>query len=288
MYWRYFNMDKAMLAALMPQKPTKEESGIHTILYGDPKSGKTTTLDDPTMRVLLLDMEGGESVLEGSENVDVVKINTLEQLNTYLNLIEKGVWLNYEGKLVPLEHGLIAADSITALTDLVKDYVVRVVAPNRQREIKDSDLKPIQRFGAQSDWGNFGTIIVDLVKYVQMLTKRKNKSINFMWLAHKENKHENPLAEAQVTGTQIKMQGSSVPVVMSIVDAIFFMKKGEIKNPKTNEVGTYHWIQTETIGVTEAGVRQSKRAEKLKKQIFNPKWSEIFTQLGYRIEPPQR
>jgi hypothetical protein len=47
-------MDKTMLAALMPQKPTKEESGIHSILYGEPKSGKTTTLDDPNMKVLLL------------------------------------------------------------------------------------------------------------------------------------------------------------------------------------------------------------------------------------------
>lgn len=280
-------MDKMMMAALMPQKPTKEESGIHGINYGDPKSGKTTTLDDPNMRVLVLDMEDSESVLEGSENVDIVKIRTLEQLNMYLGFVKDGKWLNYEGKLVPLEHGMIAADSITALTDLVKDYVVRVVAPNRQREIKDTKLKPIQRFGAQSDWGNFGTIIVDLVKFVHTLTKRGEKSINFMWIAHKENKHENPLAEAQVTGTQIKMQGSSVPTVMSIVDAIFFMKKGEIPNPKNNNIPeTCYWIQTETIGVTEAGVRQSKRAEKLPKKIYNPVWSDIFTRLGYRIEPP--
>ena len=113
-------IDKAMLAALMPQKPVKEESGIHSILYGDPKSGKTTTLDDPNMKVLVLDMEGGDSVLEGSPNVDIVRIKSLEHLNTYLSLIEDGKWLNFEGKLVPLEHGLIAADSFTALCDLVK------------------------------------------------------------------------------------------------------------------------------------------------------------------------
>lgn len=279
-------MDKSMLAALMPQKPVKTESGIHGILYGDPKSGKTTTLDDPNMRVLLLDMELGDSVLEGSENVDVVKIGSLEHLNAYLELINDGKWLNYEGKLVPLEHGLVAADSITRLCDYVKDYVVRVVAPNRQREIKDSNLPPLQRFGAQSDWGNYGAILVDLVKYVHNMTKRGKQSINFMWLAHKENKYENPNVNTMVTGTQIKMQGGSVPVVMSVVDAIFFMNKGEIKNPKTGEVGTYYWIQTETVGVTEAGVRQSKRAEKLPKKIYNPVWSDVFTQLGYRIEPP--
>jgi hypothetical protein len=279
-------MDKSMLAALMPKKPEKKESGIHSILYGEPKSGKTTTLDDPNMRVLLLDMEGGDSVLEGSPNVDIVKIQSLEMLNAYMELINDGTWLNYEGKIVPLEHGLVAVDSITALSDMVKDYVVRVVAPNRQREIKDANLPPVQRFGAQSDWGNYGTIIVDLVKYAHNMTKRGTQSINFMWLAHKENKYENPNVSTMVTGTQIKMQGSSVPVVMSVVDAIFYMNKGEIKNPKTGEVGTYYWVQTETIGVTEAGVRQSKRAEKLPKKIYNPVWSDIFTQLGYRIEPP--
>jgi hypothetical protein len=276
-------MDKSMLAALMPQKPEKSVSGVHSILYGDPKSGKTTTLDDPNMRILVLDLEGGDSVLEGSENVDIVRIKTLEHLNGYLELIEAGKWLNYDGKIVPLEHGLIAADSFTALCDYVKDYVVRVVAPNRQREIKEGD--PIVRFGARSDWGNYGSILVDTMKYVHSLTKRGTQSINFMWLAHKDNKYENPNVETMVTGTQIKMQGSSVPVVMSVVDAIFFMNKGIIKG-KSGEERLMHWIQTETIGVTEAGVRQSKRSEKLPARIFNPVWSDVFTKLGYRIEAP--
>jgi hypothetical protein len=279
-------MDKAMLAALMPQKPAKTASGIHTILYGDPKSGKTTTLDDESMRVLLLDMEGGDSVLEGSPNVDIVKIKSLEHLNAYLELINDGNWIDFDGKIVPLEHGLIAADSITALCDFVKDYVVRVIAPARSREVKDTNLKPVQRFGAQSDWGNYGTLLVDLVKYVHQMTKRGERSINFMWLAHKDNKHENPNVEKMVTGTQIMMQGGSVPVVMSVVDAIFFMNKGEIKNPKTKEVGTYYWIQTDVVGVTEAGVRQSKRAEKLPVKIYNPSWSDVFRRLGYRTTAP--
>lgn len=275
-----------MLAALMPKRPSKTASGVHGILYGDPKVGKTTTLDEEDMRVLLLDMEGGDSVLEGSPNVDIVKIKSLEHLNAYLELIGDGNWINFDGKIVPLEHGLIAADSITALCDFVKSYVVRVVAPNRQREIKDPNIPAVQRFGAQSDWGNYGTILVDLVKYVHNMTKREERSINFMWIAHKENKHENPNVETLVTGTQIRMQGGSVPVVMSIVDAIFYMNKGEIKSKKTGEVGTYYWIQTDVIGVTDAGVRQSKRAEKLPLKIYNPVWSEIFTKLGYRTTAP--
>jgi hypothetical protein len=211
--------------------------------------------------------------------VDVVKIDSLEKLNVYFELLKDGKWINPEGKLVPIEHGLIAADSITRLCDLVKDYVVRVVAPNRKREVPGV-------FGAQSDWGNYGTIISDLVKYIHNLTKRGKQSINFKWIAHKDNKYENPNAETQITGTQIKMQGSSVPIVMSVVDAIFYMNKGEIENKKTKEKNMYYWIQTDKMGVVEAGVRQAKTEEKLPQRIFNPVWSDIYAQLGYRTEPP--
>lgn len=273
-------MDKALLAALAPQEISDEKEGQHSILYGDPKTGKTTTLDDPNMRVLLLDLEGGTSVLAGSENVDRVVIKSVEHLNAYFELLDKGYWVNKQGKIVPLEHGLIAIDSITRFCDYVKDYVVRVVAPNRKREVSGV-------FGAQSDWGNYGTIITDTVKYAHTMTKRGKKSLNIMWLAHKDNKYENPNAETMVTGTQIKMQGSSVPIVMSVVDAIYYMAKGNIKN-KQGETKMYYWIQTDTIGVTEAGVRQSKREEKLPAKIYNPVWSDILTQLGYSIVAPSQ
>lgn len=272
-------INASLLAALAPAKVEKIVEGFHSILYGDPKTGKTTTLDDPNMRVLLLDLEGGTSVLAGSPNVDVVKITSLEQLNAYAELLKENKWVNFEGKIVPLEHGLVAIDSITRLQDLVKQFIVTVYAPNRKREIQT-------KFGAQTDWGDFGIIISDLVKYFHNLTKRGEKSINVMWIAHKDNKYENPNAEQQVTGTQIKMQGSSVPIVMSVVDAIFYMNKGEILNKKTNETNMYYWIQTDKVGITEAGVRQSKREEKLPVKIFSPVWSEIFEKLGYQINPP--
>lgn len=267
-------MDAVMMAALMPTKPAKVQEGVSCILYGPPKCGKTTTLDDPNMKVLVLDMEKGTSVLAGAPNIDLVKINTLEQLNAYCELLKDNKWLNEDKKIVPIEHGLIALDSITRLQDLVKDYVVRVLAPNRKREIAGV-------FGAQSDWGNFGTIITDLVKYIHNLSKRGEKSLNFMWLAHRDNKYENPNAETQVTGTQIKMQGSSVPIVMSVVDSIFYMDKMMGKDKEL-----HYAINTDKIGIIEAGVRQSKRDTPLPKIIENPIWSDIFTKLGYSILPP--
>lgn len=281
------NFDMSLLAGLVPAAASDTKEGFHSILYADPKAGKTTTLDDPNMKVQVFDLEKGTSVLAGAPNVDIVKINTLEQLNAYAELLKEGkcVKLDEKGKpfIAPYDYSLTAIDSLTRLQDLVKDYVVRVVAPNRQREIKDPKLDPSKRFGAQSDWGNFGTIIVDLVKFFHDLTKRGDQSLNVMWLAHKENKHENPAAESMITGTQIKMQGGSVSVVMSVVDAIFYMQKGEIKNPKTKETGMYYWIQTDKVGITEAGVRYSKRDERLPLKIYNPVWSDIFEQLGYKI-----
>lgn len=273
-----------LLLSLVSHQPPTVKEGFDCILYGDPKTGKTSTLDDPNMKIQLFDLEGGDSVLAGSPNVDIVKITSLEQLNAYADLLKqnkKVVIENGKPTLAPYDYGLTAIDSITRLQDLVKDYVVRVVAPNRQREIKDGEFK--NRFGARSDWGNFGDIISDLIKFFHTLTKRGDKSINVMWIAHKDNKYENPSAENMVTGTQIKMQGSSVPVVMSVVDAIFFMTKGEIENPKTKQKGMYYWIQTDKIGITDAGVRYSKRDERLPQKIFNPVWSEIFTKLGYDV-----
>lgn len=274
-------IDKSMLATLTATKPAKVVEGFSGILYGPPKWGKTSTLDDPNMRVLLLDLEGGASVLAGSPNVDIVKITSLEQLNAYAELLSQNKTISEEGKLVDFNYGLVAIDSITRLQDLVKDYVVRVVAPNRQREIKDGDFK--NRFGARSDWGNFGDIIADLVKYFHSLTKRGEKSINCLWLAHKDNKYENPTVDTIITGTQIKMQGGSVQVVMSVVDGIFYMNKGEKLNKKTGEKNMYYWIQTDTVGIVEAGVRQSKRDERLPLNIYNPVWSDILTQLGYKV-----
>jgi hypothetical protein len=272
-------IDKAMLAALSATKVEDSKEGLHSILYGEPKSGKTSTLDDPNLKVLLLDLEGGTSVLAGSPNVDRVTVSNLEQLNVYMELLNENKWIK-DGKLLPIEHGLIAIDGITRMCDYVKEYVVKTVAPRRKREVEGV-------FGAQSDWGNYGTIIADTVKYAHTLTKRGNKSLNIMWLAHKDNKYENPMAETQITGTQIKMQGSSVPIVMSVVDAIFYMAKGNITNPRTKETNMYYWIQTDTVGVTEAGVRQAKREEKLPTKMYNPVWSDIFRQLGYSTEPPK-
>lgn len=257
-----------MLSALKIKKPNQVKEGIHAILYGDPKSGKTSTLDDPNMKVLLLDIEGGSAVLAGAENVDIVPIEKLEDLQEVAKLLKKGVFIDEEGNEVPFNYGLVAIDSLTRLQDLVKDYIVRVYAPNRKREIQG-------KFGAQSDWGDFGLIIKDMVKFFHTLTKQGEKSINVMWIAHKENVKDD--ITGGIVGTKIQMQGSSANEIMSVVDAIFYMVK------KDTEQGLKFGVATRKMGAIEAGVRQSKKEERLPDIIENPVWSEIFTKLGYKV-----
>lgn len=257
-----------MQSALRIKKPAKAKEGIHAILYGDPKTGKTSTLDDPNMRVLLLDVEGGSAVLSDAENVDIVPIEKLEDLHEVGKLLKDNVFVDEEGNIVPFNYGLVAIDSLTRLQDLVKDYVVRVLAPNRKREIQG-------KFGAQSDWGDFGIIMKDMVKFFHGLTKRGEKSINVMWIAHRENIKDD--VTGGIIGTQIKMQGSSAPEIMSVVDAIFYMVK------KDTDEGLKFGVATRKMGIIEAGVRQSKKEERLPDIIENPVWSEIFTKLGYKV-----
>lgn len=257
-----------MKAALKIKKPINSKEGIHSILYGDPKTGKTSTLDDPNMKILVIDLEGGSAVLSDAPNTDIISVETLEELNEVFTLLKNNQFVDEEGNIVPFDYGLVAIDSITRLQDLVKDYVVRVVAPNRNREIKG-------KFGAQMDWGDFGIIMKDLVKFAHGLTKRGDQSINIMWIAHRDNVRDE--VTGGIIGTQIKLQGSSGIEIMSIVDAIFYMVK------KDTQEGLKFGVATRKMGIVEAGVRQSKKEERLPDVIENPVWSEIFTKLGYNV-----
>ena len=251
------------------KNPAKVIEGIHSILYGQQKSGKTSTLDDPNMRVLLLDLEGGSSVLAGAENVDIVPIESWEDLQEVGKLLARHVFVDEDGKEVPFNYDLVAIDSVTRLQDLVKVYIAKTHAPNRKREI-------VGQFGCQGDWGDFGLLLQGIVKFFHNLTKNGEKSINIMWIAHKDDIKDD--LDGRITGTKIMMQGDkNAPVIMSVVDAVFYMVKRE------TEQGLQFGILTQKKGIYDAGVRQSKRQEPLDDFIVNPIWSDIFKHLGYKV-----
>lgn len=252
--------------------PASEKEGFDGILYGPPKSGKTSTLDDDHLKVLLIDMEGGSSVLSHATNVKRLNIpaihKALQQKNPTITKFEvlQGIWADIEaGKFKGFD--LIASDSFTNFETIVKDYVVAKYAPKRSREIAE-------KFGAQSDWGDLRSLILGFVEAIHSRTKAGADSINHLWLAHSlETKNE---ITKQPDPTKIMLQGSTTAdVVMSIVDGLFYMvtkeADGEVKR------GVY----AQPNGNIVAATRQSKREKPLPKFIQDPKWSVILYKLGY-------
>lgn len=238
-------------------KPAQVCEGFHGLLYGKPKTGKTSTADDPTLRVLIADMEGGTAVLADAKNVDRVAIESFEQFRELTELVQNS----------KLDYDLIVIDSISRLQELIKTFVATAYAPNRKREIQG-------KFGAMADWGDLRDIIISVVKVWHNLTKRGESSVHVMWIAH-EAVVKDELTE-QAVSTKIQLQGKdTADVVMAHVDGIFYMFN------KVEDGVIKRGVLTQSAGIYQAGVRQPKGREPLPSVIYDPQWSDIFTKLNY-------
>lgn len=254
-------------------KPAQVTEGMDCILYGAPKVGKTSTLDDPTLKVLHIDLEGGSAVLSEAENVDRIDVpeEARKQSKTqYDILVEIGKAIE-KGELVGYD--MIAIDSITQFEAITKEYIAAKYAPNRKREIQ-------AKFGALADWGDLRDLLTRTVKWFHGFTKRGDNSVHLLWIAHvTEEKDE---MTKQITRTKISVQGgSTADVIMSIVDGVFYMYNKSVKNEETGEYEIERGILTKPAGYVVANARQSKKRDPLPAKIVDPVWSEIFTQLGY-------
>jgi hypothetical protein len=249
------------------KKPTEATEGVDAILYGPPKSGKTSTLDDPNFKILIVDVDGGSSVLANAKNTELFPATTWEEVCEIGESFKRG-YFNINGQKVPTYHDLLAFDSLTRLQDLCKEYIVNRYAPNRKREIAG-------KFGGLQDWGDLKSLMTDIVKEFHGLTKRGDKSIHIMWLAHVDFVTD-PDAGSKILGTKIMMQGKETgDIIMSVVDSIFYMEKAEKDGQE------HFFVRTRKSGYIDAGVRVPKNREKLAPAIKNPVWSEIFENMGY-------
>ncbi|CAB4142518.1 AAA domain containing protein [uncultured Caudovirales phage] len=250
--------------AIKITSPADVREGMHSVLYGKPKTGKTSTCDDPNFKVLIADLEGGTAVLSDAKNVDRVAIESFEQFREFTEMVQRG-FVEKEGDF---NYDLVVIDSISRLQELVKEYVAKAYAPNRKREIQG-------KFGAMADWGDLRDIMLSAVKAWHSTTKRGEKSFHVMWIAH-EGVVKDDLTE-QAIATKIQLQGKdTADIVMAHVDAIFYMY-----NKLDEEGNIKRGILTKNYGIFQAGVRQSKHRDPLPTAIENPVWSDIYEQLGY-------
>lgn len=249
-------------------KPAEAKEGFHGMLYGKPKVGKTSTADDPNFKTLLIDMEGGSAVLAQAVNVDRVAVDNFKDFVEITDSVKRGYFM-IDGQKIKCEYDLYMIDSISALQELVKEYVATVYAPSRRREITG-------KFGAMADWGDLRDLITRTVKAWHQLTKRNEASIHAIWVAHEQVIKDETTEQA--IATKIQLQGKdTADIIMSIVDGNFYMFNRQNKETKEIERG----ILTQNTGIYAAGARQPKNAEPLSTQILNPVWSDIFEKLGY-------
>lgn len=253
-------------------EPAKANEAFHGILYGESGCGKTSTLDDDNLKVLLVDMEGGTAVLSEAPNVkrlDVPEIARKTGKTRYEVVLEIGKGID-AGKF--LEFDLIAMDSGTAFEDIVKEYIAIKYAPNRRREIEG-------KFGAQADWGDLKDLTVKTLRWFHTFTKRGDKSQHILWLYHVAKETDEDTKK--LIRTKIALQGATTAdVVMSVVDGFFYMYNKDVKDEASGEIKVERGIMTKGA-VFAAKARQSKRRDPLPAKIVAPVWSEIFETLGY-------
>lgn len=261
----------------------KPKEGRSALLYGPPFSGKTSTLQyDKSIRVLLLDLDKNSGVLDSVDNVDILGVNSLEDIQKIREAIASGAgFVIIEGIKIILDYDLYVIDSFTTLEEAIKNIIPTTFAPNRNREIKG-------RFGAQMDWDDLQRMEVDEFRNWQKLTRNGDKSINVLWIGHDMEAKESTDFNQII---QLRLQGKyAAPGIMGATDGIFYMFKQKIKPAKDKPeiMGYGVYTDNQVLGNTtyKAGARMPARARlSMPDVIWFPKWGDVFRQLGATILP---
>lgn len=101
------------------------------VIYGDSGSGKTElastfpkTKEKPMLILDILEGGTGSISVGNRDNIQVVNIDTFQELDEVLTDVENGVTIDASGAKVPVEFSTIVIDSATQLEFLLKKYVM--------------------------------------------------------------------------------------------------------------------------------------------------------------------
>ena len=273
------------MANFLGPSPEERPEGRQVVLYGPPFVGKTSSLADPDLKVLLCDMDHNTSPLDNADNVTVYPIDhfdtdkddtkRLGYDNSYMEFkrsIERGYFV-IKGEKVPVPKvDVVAFDGFTRFEELVKYWVANVFAPNRSREIQG-------KFGAQTDWDDLQRTEVEEIRDWQSMTR--TKGFCSIWMGH--DMAINSEITKKAARIQLALQGKYAgPRIMSAVDAVFYMDK--VLDPKDKDKKTFvRGVYTQQFDIIQADARMPiEKREKLPKFIPTVQWSKILPYIGYR------
>lgn len=148
-----------MVLEVVNAKDITKESSTY-LLYGAPGLGKTTTLKYLKGNVLLIDIDHTSHVLQGCENIDIIKFNSHEAWS------EWGELMKLLAKEDLSKYDTIAFDNISELTRSMLGNMGRVGKNNRVPEM---------RHYQQVDF-----FIIDSIRFMKSLNKRL---VFFAWEA---------------------------------------------------------------------------------------------------------
>ena len=101
------------------------------VIYGDSGSGKTElastfpkTKEKPMLILDILEGGTGSISVANRDNIQVVNIDTFQELDEVLTDVENGFTIDDAGNKLPAEYSTIVIDSATQLEYLLKKYVM--------------------------------------------------------------------------------------------------------------------------------------------------------------------
>lgn len=147
---------------------------VRAVIYGNGGTGKTTLLGTIPGRGLIIDIpqiEGGDFVLTGKENIDVIRIeNWLKQEDEKTKQMLKWGLQEVYDWLAYTAHGYkwVAIDSLTAMTELAIRKIIR-----ERPSILALDPHKV----TQPEWGQVGRLVSEMIYQFHKLP------IHIIWTA---------------------------------------------------------------------------------------------------------